>query len=66
MPRVNSYRSRYVSACDRVGITNEAVENRRESAGGSSRVTATGERVPEGSDLADLETPSGVERAERR
>jgi ABC-2 type transport system ATP-binding protein len=58
------------AVCDRVGIMNEGrlvaedtIENLRASSGGTSQVTATVERVPEGLDLADLETLSGVERA---
>jgi ABC-2 type transport system ATP-binding protein len=58
------------AVCDRVGIMNEGrlvaedtIEGLRKSSGGSSRVTASVDAVPESLDFADLETLSGVERA---
>ncbi|WP_276300488.1 ABC transporter ATP-binding protein [Halorussus lipolyticus] len=58
------------AVCDRVGIMSEGrlvaedtIAGLRESSGGTSRITAKVDRVPEGFDLADLETLSGVESA---
>ncbi|UPV73408.1 ABC transporter ATP-binding protein [Halorussus limi] len=58
------------AVCDRVGIMSggrlvaeDTIEGLRESTGGSSQITATVDRIPDGFDPTELGTLAGVERA---